>query len=922
VSTPTDLERWTRRFRLRLRSLLRRGQVEHELDEELRYHLEHLVDCYTASGMSPDDARYAALRDMGGLEQRKEECRDARRTALVEHLLRDLRFAMRVIAKSPGFTAAVAISLALGIGANTAIFTLMDAVMWRLLPVGEPEGVLVVGRLQDGVVQPGFSYSQYRLLRDGNTVADLAGYTTASISVSVGDSPEPSAQGHLVSGDYFPLLGVKPVLGRAIAPEDDRVPNGHPVVMLAHGYWERRFARDPSVIGRTIRLSAVPFTIIGIAPQAFFGVETGSAPDLFLPIAMQPSVMPAFENLLENPINNRSWVQAIARTKPGIDRSQAAAALDALFQTHPDNRLPPGVPQSRRAGHVGLAPATEASSLRRQFSRPLVILLAMVGVLLLAACANTANLLLARGMARRPELAMRLALGASRPRLLQQLLVESLALAAIGGVCGVLLAQWATRLLVTFMSSGRTPLALDLTPNVRILAFTAAVSMATGLLFGLVAAWRATGVDLSAALKNIRTSSGRIRPGRLLAIAQLALSLLLLVGAGIFVRSLQKLNGDDADGVRQSVMTLRVEPRGSDQRNIPGTSERLDRIYRELIHRAQEIPGVRVASMAQVTPTAPMPNAASLVRMPSGDDVRIPTVMIYPNYFAAIGIPVVRGRDFSAADLREQAAGVCIVNESFVREVFNGADPIGKACATGRRPVLGRAAANAPPSPGPPPESYLIVGVVQDSRYSNPSGAARPIIYKTFFQTSTGRGQMVLHVRVVGSPADVAQRIREQVAVVDPTMPMFDVRTLEEEMHGALAQQRLIAMLSTLFGVLALLLASVGLYGLLAFTVAQKMGDMGIRMALGARSSEVAWLVVREALLLTSIGVAIGIPASLAVAQLASSQISGLLFGVEATDPAAVAGAACTLAVVAACAAYLPARRASRVDPMMVLRAE
>jgi predicted permease len=895
--------RWTRQLRLRLRSLLRRSEVEQELDEEFRYHLDHLVDEFAASGMTPKDARQAALREMGGIEQQKEECRDVRRTRLIEDLVRDLRFAIRVLARSPGFTAAVAISLALGIGANTAIFTLMDAVMWRLLPIRDAEGLLVVGRLQDGAVQPGFSYSQYRFLRDGNTVANLAGYTTAPISVSVDGSPEPGVQGQLVTGEYFSLLGVTPVLGRAIAPEDDRVPGGHPLVMLSHGYWERRFARDPSVIGRTIRLSSVPFTIIGIAPAGFFGVEIGTAPDLFLPIAMQPVVMPAFENLLENPINNRSWVHAIARTKPGVERGQAAAALDALFQTHPDNRLPPGVPQSRR-GHVGLVPARDVSPLRRQFSQPLVVLLAMVGVVLLTACANTANLLLARGMARRPEVAMRLALGAGRPRLLRQLLVESLVLAAIGGACGVLLAQWATRLLVAFMSSGRTPIVLDLTPNGRILAFTAAVSTATGLLFGLAPAWRATRVDLSVALKNIRTSSGwRIRPGRLLAIAQLALSLFLLVAAGIFVRSLQHLNGDDLDGLRQSVVMLRVEPRGSDQRNIPGTSERLDRIYRELIRRAQELPDVRVASMAQVTPTASTPNAASLVRMPSGDDVRIPTVMIYPSYFATIGIPVVRGRDFFPADLSEQAPGVCIVNESFVRQVFEGADPIGKPCAMDRRP-------------------FAIVGVVQDSRYSNPSGGVRPVIYKTFLQTSTGRGQMVLHVRVAGSPAAAVQRIREQVVAVDPTIPMFDVHTLEEEMNAALVQHRLIALLSSLFGALALLLACVGLYGLLAFTVAQRMGEMGIRMALGARGGDVAWLVVGEALVLVAIGIAAGVPASLAAARLASSQITGLLFGIEATDPATIAGAACALTLVAGCAAYLPARRASRVDPMVVLRTE
>jgi len=839
----------------------------------------------------------------------------------MESFYQDLRFAVRVLGKSPGFTAAVVLSLALGIGANTAIFTLMDAVMWRMLPISEPENLLVVGRQEGDSVQPGFTYSEYRLLRDNNVVANLAGYTTAPINVSVDGPAEASVQGHLVTGDYFGLLGVSPVLGRAIGPDDDRLPNGHTVAMISHGYWERRFAKDPLVVGRTIRVSAVPFTIIGVTPPEFFGVEIGTSPDLFLPILMQPTVMPAYENLLENPIVNRTWVQAIARTKPGVTRVQAAAAMDAAFQTLEDARLQrPGKGPTRT--HLGLTPASDVSALRRQFSRPLFILLAMVGIVLLTACANTANLLLARAAARKPELAMRLAIGAGRRRLMRQLLVESAVLAGLGGVCGVLLARWATQLLVVYMSSGRTPIVLNLTPNLRILAFTLVVSVLTGLLFGLAPAWRATRIDLAPALKNVRSSLTRsLQPGRILSIAQLALSLLLVIGAGLFVRSLQKLNGDDVGGLRQSVVTLRVEPKGSDQRNIPGTTGRLDWIYQELIRRAQEIPNVRAASMAQGTPTAPTAGAGVSIATPAGDQVRVPLMMVYSNYFATIGIPIIRGRDFSAGDLGENAPTVCIVNESFVRRFFSGEDPVGRPCYAGRRPFLGGPGATLPP-PGPAPEPYLIVGVVKDSRYSNPRGETRPLIYTTFLQTNTGRGQMVLHVRVTGSPGPVVQRIREQVAAVDPAIPMFDVHTLDEEMHAALVQHRLIAMLSSLFGALALLLACLGLYGLLAFTLVQRTSEMGIRMALGAQRSDVVRLILREALLLVGIGVAVGVPMTLAAARLASNQISGLLFGLEATDPATIAGATFALVSVALFAAYLPARRASRVDPMVVLRRE
>ena len=466
------------------------------------------------------------------------------------------------------------------------------------------------------------------------------------------------------------------------------------------------------------------------------------------------------------------------------------------------------------------------------------------------------------------------------------------------------------------MSSGRAPIALDLTPNLRILAFTAVVSVCTGFLFGLAPAWRATRIDLAPALKSVRSSVTRtLRPGRIVLIAQLALSVLLLIGAGLFVRSLQKLSGEDTGALRSSVLILRVEPRGSDQRNIPGTSQRLDRIYRELIRRAREIPGVRLASMANGIPTAPTSSAGAPIPLPSGERERVPLLMVYPNYFSTIGIPMVSGRDFGAGDLGDAAPAVCIVNESFARRFLPGQDPIGKPCYTGRRPAA---------VPGGPAstEPYQIVGVVKDSRYSNPRGETRPVIYMTFLQTNTGRGQMVLHVRVSGNAGVVLQRIREEVAAIDPAMPMFDVHTLDEEMHAALVQQRLIAMLSSLFGGLALVLASVGLYGLLAFTLVQRTGEIGIRMALGARRGNVVWMVVREALLLVAVGIAIGVPAALAVARLASSQISGLLFGLDATDPFTIAAAAFALASVAAFATYWPARRASRVDPMVVLRAE
>lgn len=840
----------------------------------------------------------------------KEETSESWGVRLIESVAQDGAYALRVLRKSPGFTAAVVLSLALGIGANTAIFTLMDAVMWRMLPVKDPAGLWVI--------DPNLTYQQYRRLAAENQVADLAAYSTVRLNISVNGSVEPTNDGQLVTGGYFPLLGVRPSIGRTISPEDDRVPNGHPVAMISHGYWKRRFGGDLSVLGQSVSISGSPFNIIGVTPPEFFGVEVGMNPDVFIPVMMQPTAMPAFENLLDKPIIFRTWLTPLARLKSGVHIAAAEGTLQTLWrQTLPD-RMPV------RENPFRLNPAsTGLSSLRRQFSQPLLVLMAVVGVVLLIACANTANLLLARAGARRPEFAMRLALGAGRWRLTRQLLIESVALATLGGLSGILLARWATHLLVIFMSSGRSPISLDLNPNLRILAFTAAVSVATGVLFGLAPALGATRLDLWPTLKNLGNSlargRGALRPGKVLAVLQVALSLLVLISAGLFIRSLQGLSGENFGVSRDNVLVVRVEPRGSDQRNIPGTTARLDRTYRELLEKVRAIPGVRMASIGQSTPTIPLGGAGIAVTLPSGNSVRMPLVMLYANYFATMGIPMAAGREFEEGDLAENAPAVCVVNEVFARQVFPGENPVGRKCFSGRRP-------NVNDTTGPrysaAPEDYHIVGVVKDSRYSNPRGETQPVIYTTFLQTGTGRGQMVLHVRVAGNASLVLPRIRDEVLRVDPTLPAFDVHTLAQEMDAALVQERLIAMLSTLFGGLALLLASVGLYGLLTFGVVQRTGELGVRLALGARRGDVVWLVVSEAMVLVLIGVAVGVPAALAAARLASNQISGLLFGLDATDPLTIAVASFALASVAAFASYWPARRASRVDPIVVLRTE
>jgi len=895
----------------RIRALCQHSRVEGDLDDELRFHLERQAEKHEHAGLAPDAAMRRARMELGGLAQVKEETRDSWGVRAIESTIQDIGYAMRVLRKSPGFAAAVVLSLALGIGANTAIFTLLDAVMWRLLPVKDPAALLVVGRTEGGSIFPGFTYSEHRSLRNANSGAELAGYSTTALHVSIYGPPEPSVRGQLVTGNYFAMLGVSPILGRAIGPEDDRTPNGDPVAMLSYEYWRRRFGGDATVLGRTIGISATPFTIIGVAPPGFTGVEIGMAPELFLPIMMQPIAASQYENLLDNPIVTRWWVQAIARVQTGISTQQAAAALDAAFQSQRE----PG--DRGDATRIVLTPASAMSRLRRQFSQPLLVLLAMVGVVLLTACANVANLMLARAAARRPEFAMRLALGAGRRRLVRQVLVESLLLAALGGVCGVVLARWGTRILLIMLSTGATPIRLDLTPDLRILAFTAAVSAMTGLLFGLAPAWRAARIDLAPALKHVRSVTRGLGPGRILSIAQLALSMLLLVAAGLFVRSLENLSGTDADGLRQSIVVMRVEPKGSDQRGIPGTPERLDRLYQDVIRRVSEIPRVRMASMANATPTAPTSTSVERITTKSGERLTVADLMVYPNYFATMGIPIVRGRDFAAADLRASAAAVCIVNEAYARRVYPREDPLGKTCKNGRRPRLLTNGGRPQPE-----EPFTIIGVVEDSRYSNPQGDVVPLIYAPFLLTNTGRGQMVLYTRVIGRVGDIVLRIRQEVAAADPAMPMLDIYTLGEEMNAALVQQRLIALLATFFGGLALLLACVGLYGLVSFTSVQRTPEMAIRMALGAPRGSVVWLVVRDALALVAAGIALGLPAALVAARLASSAVAGLLFGLQVTDPVTIGGAAAALAGVATFAAYLPAQRVSQVDPNVVLRTE
>jgi predicted permease len=894
-------------LRYRLGAIFRSDAMDRELARELQLHYEREVARLVDAGMPQLDAERQARGVMGGLEQIKEKCRDARGISSFESTRRDLHYAVRQLRKHPGFAAVVVISLALGIGANTAIFTLIDAVLLRSLPVAHPEQLYFVTRHQP-TGTAGFGYSEFRQLEAKATVfSELAAYAATRLNVSVQGSVEPTAEGHLVSGRFFSLLGLQAVAGRMLGPQDDERPNGHPVAVLSYNYWKRRFGLDQSVVGRTISMSGTPFTIVGVAPQEFFGLEVGRAADIFVPLMMQPTVMPAAENWLGESTQRSFWLTAVGRLDHERTSQEAAALLARLDVLEPLMRKPtsPGDQPQRVPEWLELeSAATGLSSLRDQFSTPLFVLMLIVAVVLLIACANVASLVLARSAARTPEFSIRLALGGGSWRLVRQLLVENLLLAAIGGGIGLALARWATGFLVSFISAGRAPIILDLEPDPRILMFTAGASLLTGVCCGLAPALQARRVDVSTGLRQQLRGAGSpewLRTGKILVVAQVALCLMLLFGAGLFIRSLRHI--EPQDGLdRRTVLIVRVEPRGSDQRGVSGTSARLDAIYRDLIGRVEAIPGVRSATMAHYAPTSSVDYSEPL-QLTDGETRRIPRLMVYPRYFETAGIELRAGRDFGERDLGAGAERVGVANEAFVRQIMHGANPVGM---------------HFPGSGG----TRTIIGVVSNSKYASLKSETPPLIYQPFLQTTTGRGQMTLLVRISGAVPGVASRIREEVQRIDPAMPLFAIHSLDEQIDAVLNRERLVATLSTLFGLLALVLAAVGLYGLLSFSIVRRTGEMGIRMALGAARGTLMRLVMREALMLVMVGLAIGAPLTLIAGRLVSSRVTTLVFGISTTDPMTIGGAVAVLTFVAAVAAYLPAARAARLDPMKSLRSD
>ncbi len=855
---------------------------------------------------------------------------------LEDEMFQDLRFGIRLLLKHRGFTAVAVLSLALGVGANTAIFSLINVALLKTLPVEDPQQLvffMVAGPQGTGT---GFSYPLVEQFnRNNNSFTGIIAANTAGRMRLT----EPEAGGQVeqvqagrVSGNFFSVLGVGAVAGRTLTQDDDQPTGAQPVVVISYNFWKRRFGLDPGIVGRKITLDDFPFTIVGIAPPGFFGFEVGSSPDLWWPIRMTPQVIPGSQVLNDN---STRWLFAMARLKPGVNLEQARAEMDAVFRRQLNEfapeRLASFTPTQKRnyfERNIKLvAGGTGFTWLREPIKQPLLILMTVVGLVLLIACANVANLLLARAAGRRKEIAVRLSLGAGRWRLTRQLLTESLLLAALSGALGLLLAQWGARLLLAYLPQERTA-TFDLAPDAQVLGFTLAVSLLTSLLFGLAPALRATRLDLASSLKDVVGGSAgrsRLTLHKLLIVTQVALSLCLLVGAGLFARSLRNLKNLDAGFDRENVVLFSLDtPSGY-------TLAQRVNLYRQALERLESLPGSRAASLASFSLLSGSGMNSNIVvegyaNRPD-EDMDCHRLWVGPNYFATMGIPLLQGRDFGPQELQPQgglptdqtaasqspqpqpsakpsAPMAAVINQTMARYFFRDENPLGRRFRLQRGPL------------GDIP--IEVIGVIKDAKYYNLREQTLRTYYLSFFQRPREEEAATMLLRSFADPANTTTAIQRAVRELDPQVQALNLRTMNEVVDRSLMQERFVAQLASFFSLFALLLASIGLYGVMSYATARRTREIGIRIALGARAVDVIRLVLRETMLLTGAGVVIGLGASFAATRLVTS----LLFGLSPTDPLTIALAALLMLIVAALAGYLPARRAARVEPMQALRYE
>jgi len=830
-------------------------------------------------------------------------------------MLQDFQYSFRTLRKSPVFLAVAVVSLALGIGANTAIFTLINQLILQPLPVKDPEQLVMLagrGKHYGGNNGPDrISYPMYREIRDQNQVFSAMFCTYPSTVSATFQGGTELIGVDFVSGNYFPALGVGAAVGRVFTASDDLIQGGHPLAVLSYGYWRARFGADPGIVGKQIVANGRALTIIGVSRAGFDGVEPGRAPQIRIPISMKDDLPRGEFSRLNN--DRFRWAQVFGRLKPGMTREKAQAGLQPLFHQilnrevteAPFAKASPFVKQEFLKMWMEVMPGSKGrSNLRKTYSKPLFALMAIVGLVLLIACSNLANLLIARASARQKEIAVRLALGAGRGRLIRQLLVESLMLATVGGSLGVGLAVMIDQGLIDFLPSGHTPLSLSSTPDWTVLGFTFAVSLLAGTLFGLVPALQSTRPELANTLKDeaggvLRGGSAGLRKG--LVVAQVSLSLLLLIGAGLFLQSLRNLKTLNPGFEVKNLLAFDVDPTMS--RYDPKWSADY---YRRLSERLSALPGVKAHTFAVIPllEDNEWDNWVTIEGYSAKQDERPDPHMQYcsPGFFKTLKIRLLAGRDFDDRD-GAGAPKVGIVNQKFVKKYFGGADPVGRHVGMGIDPGT--------------KTDIQIVGVVADTKYESMRDDVPYELYIPSEQKGFADGETV-YVRTSGDPTNLFNTLRAEVRAVDASVPMYDMRTLDHQVEISLLTERLLSTLSSVFGCLATLLAALGLYGVMAFMVARRTREIGIRMALGAGQGSVVWMVLRETLTLAGIGVAIGLAGAYGVTRLIQAQ----LFGVEPTDLLTMAAASLGIAAVTTLAGYIPARRATGIDPMSALRWE
>jgi predicted permease len=908
-----------------IKSLFRPSQRNAEIEADLRSFRESSVDHKMRQGMSREDAERAALAEIRSMEMVRHKVWAAGWESLAESLWRDLLYGFRQVLRSPGLSIVAILSLALGIGANTAIFTVIDDLLLKQLPVRDPHMLVSFGDGSDSGAMasssPGpydiFPYDFYR--RVAGRQDELEGIcafasfpTLVSVRSGLGTGgPATQAMSHLVSGTFFSVLGAQPLLGRVFNADDTAAEGRNAVAVISHRYWQEDLSADPGVIGRSITVNGTSFAVIGVMPPAFYGVDLNEqSPDMWLPITMQQAVMMG-PSLLKP--DGLFWIHMMARRKPGVPVARAQAWATVEFQRFLTEREGTQISALRRQQISGtfiplLPGGTGLSDMRQAYEAPLAVLMIMVGLVLLIACANLANLLLAKAASREREFCARLALGSSRGRIARQILTEALVLALIGGALGLGLAFWATRILIHFIDRGAARTALSATPDLRVLLFTFATCIVTAVLFGIAPAMRGSRTSVAGALNaNARTSGGtaarsnRLLPKTLI-VVQVTLSLVLLTVAGLLLRTLKNLHAEDIGLDRSNVLLVSTNPKFAGYE-----PERLNALYDQILSRIDALPDVRSASLSGGPPmsrgTWGSPIDLDGRPTPPNEDIDTLLNRVSAGYFESLGIPLLRGRTIQPED-KADAVKSAVVNKTFADRYFPRGDAIGHTFTIAD-----------PAAPG----VWHIVGIVRDSKHRSPAEKPQPFAFLAVTQLK-GDDQYAycLQVRSFGDPARITGEVRAALAGIDPNLPILDTQTIDEELDHLIDEQRFVSKLAGVFALLALTLACIGLYGVMTYNVVRRTSELGVRMALGAPRAGLLWMVLRESLVLLTIGVALGIPLSLA----ASGAIKAGLFGVDPADPITLAAAVLIMSAALLAGSYIPARRATMIDPIVALRYE